>query len=141
MAEFFIAMAKKAQPKPSLPASVRKVLEGEGVWLCYDLGRPGAVVPLVSERGRIFSMCRDSALDPARFLDGARFAGPFWAGEGAEPVMLTSWQRKALLDLLANYALMADTLGGRVEWLDFSVDPPVRTRVEDLARLLRKMEQ
>ncbi len=58
---------------------VRRILNTEGIYLASDVTQPGATVPLAVIGGRVFSMKIDTELDPERFLQTVRFAGPFFA--------------------------------------------------------------
>lgn len=56
-------------------ALVRSV---DGLYVITDDSRPGAVVPLTVNKGKIYSMLLDVELDPTRFIDGAKFTGPLF---------------------------------------------------------------
>lgn len=63
---------------PELKAAVSLVLQVDGLYVVTMPGDAGAIVPLVVNRGRIYSLRMDSELDPDRFNEGAKFTGPVY---------------------------------------------------------------
>ncbi len=69
---------------PKLRTMVALVQSIDGLYILTDDRRPGAIVPLTVQGGRIYSMVRDAELDPGRFIDGAKFTGPVFRFPGPE---------------------------------------------------------
>lgn len=61
-----------------LPA-VRAMLQRQGIYLASDSARPGCTVPLVVNEEGVWSMQLDVRLEPERFRNTVRIAGPFFA--------------------------------------------------------------
>jgi hypothetical protein len=83
MADRNLLLIGQAEEIDLLLPEVRAMLDREGIYLAGDTARPGFTVPLVVMNGRVYSMQVDTELDPARFHNTVRIAGPFYApGEG-----------------------------------------------------------
>ncbi len=58
---------------------VRSMMNADGFYLASDTANPEGEVPLVSQGGKIFCMVIDKELDPTRFFNTVKIAGPFRA--------------------------------------------------------------
>lgn len=56
---------------------VREMLAAPGFYIGGDSNNPEMNVPLVSNKGRVFSMKIDTELDPERFLPTLTLKGPY----------------------------------------------------------------
>jgi hypothetical protein len=61
-----------------LRADVQKAIETEGMYLAFDPQSPNAIVPVVSQGGKLFAMMIDRELAPRKFFDRTKIHGPFW---------------------------------------------------------------
>lgn len=61
-----------------LREAVARMVRVDGLYVVTDPRAPGAVVPLAVIGGKIWSMKRDSELDPERFVEGSRITGPVY---------------------------------------------------------------
>ncbi len=61
-----------------MTTAIRKMMETPGLYLAGDSDAPGAMVPIVSNGGKIYSMAVDEELDPEKFYeDRLTLRGPF----------------------------------------------------------------
>lgn len=67
----------KAEEIDLLRPEVRRMLDNEGLYIGGDTRTPEAMVPLVSQGGKVFSMKIDSELDPERFVESLTLKGPY----------------------------------------------------------------
>lgn len=63
---------------------VRRMMENPGIWIGGDLKYPDVMVPCWSERGIIYSLKKDSVLDPERFCETITLRGPFHPNGGGD---------------------------------------------------------
>jgi hypothetical protein len=61
---------------PELKEAVAFIQSEDGLYCMTHPERPGEVVPLFINAGKIYSMQVDAELDPTRFNEGATFTGP-----------------------------------------------------------------
>lgn len=69
----------KAETIDLLRPDVRSMLDRQGIYLASDIRAPGITTPLVVSAGRVHGLQLDTELDPERFNETVRFAGPFYA--------------------------------------------------------------
>ncbi len=60
-----------------LKERIQAMQDNEGMYLCGDTLAPAATVPIVSVKGKLYSIVLDEELDPERFLPTATISGPF----------------------------------------------------------------
>lgn len=58
-------------------AQVDFMLANPGVYVCGDSRMPDAVIPIVSQEGKLYSVKLDEALHPGGFLDTLTVEGPY----------------------------------------------------------------
>jgi len=62
--------------RESYPPSIEKMIANPGLYVLFDARYPRAMVPVISNAGKLYSMNVDEELDPSRFILGGLVDGP-----------------------------------------------------------------
>jgi hypothetical protein len=67
-----------------LRPDVERMLENEGLYLAFDPNYQNAIVPIVSQSGKLLTMRIDCEISPEKFFDRTTLHGPFLTTEANE---------------------------------------------------------